>query len=60
MYNLYQKNLNNEQESEQLIVLYYNNDVSNSIVSRLKILFKEYGIDENFRFMRFDDVNEME
>lgn len=60
LYNLYQKNLNNEQESEQLIVLYYNNDVSNSIVSRLKILFKEYGIDENFRFMRFDDVNEME
>lgn len=60
LYNLYQKNVNADSESEQLIILYYNNDVSNSIVSRLKILFKEYGIDENFRFMRFDDVNEME
>ena len=60
LYNLYQENATAEQEAEQLVVLYFNNDVSNSIVSRLKILFNEYGIDWNFKFMRFDDVNEME
>ena len=60
LYNLYEENKTTEQEVEQLIVLYFNNDVSNSIVSRLKILFNEYGIDWNFKFMRFDDVNEME
>jgi hypothetical protein len=57
---LYQENVNEAQEAEQLVVLYFNNDVSNSIVSRLKILFNEYGISDNFKFMRFDDVNEME
>ena len=60
LYNLYNKNSAVEQNVEQLIVLYFNNDVSNSIVSRLKILFNEYGIGDNFKFMRFDDVNEME
>ena len=60
LYNLYNKNSATEQNVEQLIVLYFNNDVSNSIVSRLKILFNEYWINENFKFMRFDDVNEME
>ena len=60
LYNLYQENANEAQEAEQLVVLYFNNDVSNSIVSRLKILFNEYWISDNFKFMRFDDVNEME
>ncbi len=60
LYNLYQENAAAEQEAEQLVVLYFNNDVSNSIVSRLKIIFNEYWIDWNFKFMRFDDVNEME
>ena len=60
LYNLYQENKESNNESEQLIVLYFNNDVSNSVVSRLKILFNEYGIDENFKFIKFDDVNEME
>lgn len=60
--NLY--NLKSEEDTnsdvEQLNVLYFDNDVSNYIVSRLKIMFKENGIDGNFRFFRFDDVNEME
>lgn len=60
LYNLYQDSLNNDQESNQLVVLYFDNNVSNSVVSRLKILFKEYGIDWNFKFMKFEDVNEME
>jgi hypothetical protein len=42
LYNLYQENAAAEQEAEQLVVLYFNNDVSNSIVSRLKIIFNEY------------------
>ena len=57
---MYQDSLNNDQESNQLVVLYFDNNVSNSVVSRLKILFKEYGIDWNFKFMKFGDVNEME
>lgn len=60
LYNLYQESDSDVQEAEKLVVLYFNNDVSNSIVSRLKILFNEYGIDWNFKFVRFDDVNEME
>ena len=58
LYNLQPENT--DSEAEQLDVLYFDNDVSNYVVSRLKILFKENGIDWNFRFFKFDDVNEME
>lgn len=60
LYNLYKEGENTNSDAEQLNVLYFDNDVSNYIVSRLKILFKENGIDWNFRFFKFDDVNEME
>ena len=60
LYNLYKEWENDGSDTEQLNVLYFDNDVSNYIVSRLKILFKENGIDWNFRFFKFDDVNEME
>ena len=59
LYNLVSQ-IDNANESEQLVVLYFNNDVSNYVVSRLKIIFDEFDIAESFKFMRFDDVNEME
>ena len=60
LYNLYKEQTNSDTEVEQLDILYFDNDVSNFVVSRLKILFKENDIDWNFRFIKFDDVNEME
>jgi len=59
LYNIWSSE-NNSTETEQLVVLYFNNDVSNYVVSRLKIIFDEFDIAWNFKFMRFDDVNEME
>lgn len=59
LYNLTSQ-LDSDNESEQLVVLYFNNDVSNYVVSRLKIIFDEFDIAESFKFMRFDDVNELE
>lgn len=60
LYNLYKETEKSDSEIEQLNVLYFDNDISNYIVSRLKILFKEHNIDWNFRFFKFNDVNEME
>ena len=60
LYNLYKEWSNDNDEVEKLNILYFDNDVSNYVVSKLKILFNEKGIDWNFKFIKFDDVNEME
>lgn len=59
LYNLDAQQLD-ETEAEQLVVLYFDDKVSNYIVSRLKVIFSEFWIAWNFKFMKFDDVNEME
>lgn len=62
LYNLYEQDnwWDNSSNTEKLNVLYFDDSISNYTISKLKSIFKEYWVLDNFIFTKFDDVNEME
>lgn len=59
LYNIY-KNSDTEWVKEQLKILYFDNNLSNYIVWRLKQIFKEHEISDSFIFEKITDTNQLE
>ncbi len=60
IYNLYKKTSANEPVKEQLSILYFDNDLSNYVVWKLKQVFKQYDISDSFVYKQINDANELE
>ncbi len=60
IYNLYKKEINDDIVKEQLKLLYFDNDLSNYVVWKLKQVFKQYDISDSFLYEQISDANELE
>ena len=60
IYNLYQKEIENGVIKEQLKVLYFDNDLSNYTVWKIKQVAKKFDISDNFLYEKVKDKNELE
>lgn len=60
LYNLYKKQEETQWIKEQIKILYFDNDLSNYVISNLKRILKKYGIEENFVYEKIGDTNELE
>ncbi len=59
IYNLY-RNEENLWIKENLKILYFDNSLSNYVIAKLKQIFKEYDVSDNFVYEKVADINELE
>jgi hypothetical protein len=45
---------------EDLKILYFDNNISNYIIAKLKQIFKEMDIEDRFTYKKSSDINELE
>jgi hypothetical protein len=50
----------NEPVKEQVKIIYFDNNLSNYIVGKLKQIFKQYDISDSFVYEKINDTNEFE
>ena len=60
IYNLYKKINNDETVKEQVKILYFDNNLSNYVIWKLKQIFKQYNISDSFVYEKVSDANELE
>ncbi|HKL44258.1 MAG TPA: hypothetical protein VJ892_03190 [Candidatus Absconditabacterales bacterium] len=60
IYNLYKKINNDEAVKEQVKILYFDNNLSNYVIGKLKQIFKQYNISDSFVYEKVSDANELE
>ncbi len=60
IYNLYKKINNDETVKEQVKILYFDNNLSNYVIWKLKQIFKQYNISDSFIYEKVSDANELE
>jgi len=60
IYNLYKKQEKNAPIKEQLKIIYFDNNLSNYIIWRLKQIFKQFDISDSFLYEKISDTNEFE
>ncbi len=60
IYNLYKDMSDDEPIKEQVKIVYFDNNLSNYIVWKLKQIFKQYDISDSFLYEKISDANELE
>ncbi|HPC34784.1 MAG TPA: hypothetical protein PLP73_03890, partial [Candidatus Absconditabacterales bacterium] len=60
LYNLYNNTNNGVGIKEDLKILYFDNNLSNYIIAKLKQIFKDMAIEDRFTYKKSSDINELE
>jgi hypothetical protein len=60
LYNLYREETNSATIKEQLKILYFDNNLSNYVIWKLKQTFKQFDIEDSFVYQKVSDTNELE
>ncbi|MCK9467158.1 MAG: hypothetical protein M0P94_02420 [Candidatus Absconditabacterales bacterium] len=61
LYNLYKEDTENTVGiKENLKILYFDNNLSNYVIGKLKQIFKEMDIEDRFTYKKSSDINELE
>ena len=60
LYNLYNNTNNWVWIKEDLKILYFDNNLSNYIIAKLKQIFKDMAIEDRFTYKKSSDINELE
>lgn len=60
LYNLYKEEVDTDAIKEQLKILYFDNNLSNYVIWKLKQTFKKFDIEDSFDYQKVSDANELE
>lgn len=60
LYNLYKEEVDTDTIKEQLKILYFDNNLSNYVIWKLKQTFKKFNIEDSFDYQKVSDKNELE